>query len=154
MVPNDPHLRVFTVLCSSLLCCSRDLWPIEKDRSDNTSILRLGCKRHCGFHLGGFFSLTLGSFVLGDINLWAALERGSHGKETKLLPTATWMGLILQPSWKSSETAVNTCSLRDLSHNDPAETLPDSWPPETGVIINICCFKLLSLGVFYYISNK
>lgn len=53
---------------------------------------------------------------------------------------------LMQPSWRLAITWWET-----LNQSRPATPLQNSWPPETGGLMNdYCCFKPLSLGVTCY----
>lgn len=109
---------------------------------------RLSYQRHCSFYLR--CSLSLRSLSLGETNChvvnsptekptWQETEVSCQqpARHGGLQKTATWMNL---------EVDTDDCSLRDIwSARTPQ--LRYSWIPDSLKIINVCCFKVLSLGV-------
>lgn len=112
------------------------------------SLWRLRYKRHCSFYVG--CSLSLRSLSLGETNChvvnslmgkptWQETEASCQqpARHGGLQKTATWMNL---------EVDTDDCSLRDIwSARTPQ--LRYSWIPDSLKIINVCCFKVLNLGV-------
>lgn len=159
----DPCLLEFTCLCGPLSCTGPGLvsvWPTDYGRCDDTTLLRLDYKRHCGFHLDHSFSLL-------DHSLWgkpAAMSRNSMERpmyrRTKACPKPhkwTW-NRILQPKLSLQMTKVPAHSLtitwETLSQNYPTKLLPHSCPLETAWDkISVCGFKLLNFRVICYTAT-
>lgn len=84
-------------------------------------------------------------------SLWAALWGGPCGQELRRL--ANWSQDDIEASrktapWMNLEMHAGNCSLRDILS---ARTGPRRYSclPDSVKIINICCFKMLSLGTIF-----
>lgn len=124
---------------------------MEYDRGDDKSLLRLSYKRRCSFYHG--YSLSRVSLGLGETNclivsspvgrpVWPRTEASCQ-----LEPRWHW-GLQKTAPWMNLEMHAGNCSLRDILS---ARTGPRRYSclPDSVKIINICCFKMLSLGTIF-----
>lgn len=124
---------------------------MEYDRGDDKSLLRLSYKRRCSFYHG--YSLSRVSLGLGETNclivsspvgrpMWPRTEASCQ-----LEPRWHW-GLQKTAPWMNLEMHAGNCSLRDILS---ARTGPRRYSclPDSVKIINICCFKMLSLGTIF-----
>lgn len=143
ILPPDIHNLV---QCPTTLM---GLWTPQYGRSDGTSLSRIDYIRQGGFLLRispSFVAHQLREFMLWEILLqrpiWWGTPAPSHVSELEEDPPARV---------KSLDTVVYlTLQLqfhKRLSKDNPAKLFLGSWPTETVDKINVCCFKLLSLGV-------
>ena len=145
------------------------VWPIEYGRNDDMPLLRSGCKRQCGFYLGGGCSLhhqprpllclLLSSLSekaschvkYGEPTWWGTEASGQHPVRNWGLPTTMWVGLEVDlpipsnPMMISPAYSLVATSWETLSQNHQTNPLLHSQPLEK-VWNNNCCLKLLSLG--------
>lgn len=179
MTPSDLFPAYFYVVPSHNVLCWL-LWPVAYSRTDSMSLSRLGYTDYsflapCNFlHLGsqalGEASCLTGSYPMETTLLVKeSTFRSTPNKELKPsvqqrkkngLLTNTCVNLGSDPSalvqpWGDTipDDRLTITSWETMSQNHPARQLPDVWPWEMKVT-NVCCLKLLSLGVIYYAEIK